>query len=125
MGVHTSTSHNRQRRGPTALQNLTRHRITQILVNTSGMVEVETNFSYSTIDSIGYYNSSNITVVEKPVEWTNKEIARVIQSIIRPILIITGTIGNGLTFYIMRRTSLKHLSSCFYMSILAVADTSK
>ena len=58
-------------------------------------------------------------------EWTDIEIARLIQIIFRPILVIVGTIGNGLAIYIMRRTSLKHLSTCFYMVMLALADSSK
>ena len=33
--------------------------------------------------------------------------------------------GNLLTFYVMRSGSLKHVSSCFYMAILALADTGK
>ena len=45
--------------------------------------------------------------------------------IFRPLYFVIGTIGNGLTFYIMRRTSLKDVSSYFYMSLLAFADTSK
>ena len=63
--------------------------------------------------------------VEEPFQWTSAEIARLIQIIVRPILIVMGTIGNCLSFYIMRRTSLKDVSSCFYMSVLALADTSK
>ena len=63
--------------------------------------------------------------VEEPFQWTSAEIARLIQVIVRPILIIIGTIGNCLYFYIMRRTSLKDVSRCFYMSVLALADTSK
>ena len=59
------------------------------------------------------------------VLWVDTEITRMIQITVRPILIIVGTIGNCLTFYIMRRTSLKELSSCFYMSLLALADTRK
>ena len=58
-------------------------------------------------------------------QWFNEEITRLIQIITRPILIIVGSIGNGLTFYIMRRTSLKDVSSCFYMAVLALADTCK
>ena len=50
------------------------------------------------------------------------EIVRIIDLTIKPILVF-GTLGNGLSFYIMRRTSLKNLSTCFYMSILALADT--
>ena len=62
---------------------------------------------------------------EEKFQWTNAEIARLIQIVARPILIIIGTIGNCLSFYIMRRTSLKDVPSCFYMSVLALADTSK
>ena len=42
-----------------------------------------------------------------------------------PILIIFGMFGNLLVFVVMRRGSLKHVSTCFYMSILALADTGK
>ena len=63
--------------------------------------------------------------VEEPFKWANTEIARLIQIIVRPILVAIGTVGNCLSFYIMRRTSLKHVSSCFYMSLLALADTGK
>ena len=118
------TSHNRQRGLTIAPQNPTRHRTMPISVNTSGM-EVEITFSFSTTDYTGYYNSSKGTLVEESFKWANDEIARLIQIIVRPILIIIGTIGNGLTFYIMRRTSLKDVSSCFYMCLLALADTSK
>ena len=61
--------------------------------------------------------------VEEPFQWTKAEIARLIQIIVRPIPVAIGTIGNCLSFYIMRRTSLKDVSSCFYMSLLALADT--
>ena len=42
-----------------------------------------------------------------------------------PILIIFGTFGNSLVFVVMRRGSLRHVSTWFYMSILALADTGK
>ena len=42
-----------------------------------------------------------------------------------PFIIIIGTIGNLLTFFVMRRGSLKHSSTCFYMAILALSDTGK
>ena len=107
-----------------AQQYPTKHRTMQTSVNTSS-IEVEITFSFSTTDFMGYYNSSERNLGEVLFKWTNKEIARMIQIIVRPILIIIGTIGNGLTFYIMRRTSLKDVSSCFYMSVLALADTRK
>ena len=78
-----------------------------------------TDFSNSTI------NITTSTSVEENTKWTSAEIGRWIHIVVRPILIIMGTIGNCLSFYIMRRTSLKDVSSCFYMSLLALADTSK
>ena len=75
--------------------------------------------------SNSYNTTTEFTFVEEPFKWTNDEVARFIQIIFRPILVIFGTIGNGLIIYIMRRTSLKHLSTCFYMFLLAVADSSK
>ena len=51
------------------------------------------------------------------------EIARIIQIAVRPVLIVLGTIGNCLSFYVMRRGPLKKQSYCFYMAMLALADT--
>ena len=92
--------------------------------------EIEDTFNYSgTTTPTEFSNSSNITTEsmssEETTKWINEEITRLIQIIFRPILIIAGTVGNGLTVYIMKRTSLKHLSPCFYIFILAIADTSK
>ena len=42
-----------------------------------------------------------------------------------PFLIIFRSIGNLLTFVVMRRGSMKHVSTCFYMAILALANTGK
>ena len=86
-------------------------------------------FNYSGFGFREFSNSSIITTEltsgEESFEWTKAEIIRLFQIIFRPILIIVGTIGNGLAIYIMRRTSLKHLPTCFYMVVLAVADTCK
>ena len=88
-----------------------------------------TTFNYSGTNFGDFSNLSNTTIELKSTresfKWTNTEIARLIQIIFRPILIIVGTIGNVMAIYIMRRTSLKYLSSCFYMVVLALADTSK
>ena len=54
---------------------------------------------------------------------SSEETVRLIQLIVRPILVLFGTVGNILSFYIMRRGSLGDLSTCFYMSLLALADT--
>ena len=78
---------------------------------------------YSMDTSNSSFNSTPYPDVDESFEWNSKEIARMINIVVRPILVIFGTIGNGLSFYVMRRSSLKNLSTCFYMSILAVADT--
>ena len=92
-------------------------------------MEIEIAVIYSSTSSTVYSDSSETTThptdVEDILKWTDAEIARLIQIIIRPILVVFGTVGNWLTFYIMRTTSLKNVSSCFYMAVLAVADTSK
>ena len=92
-------------------------------------METEVTINYSGTGFEELLHSSNTTTepmsVEETFKWTDAEIIRLIQIIFRPILVILGTAGNGLTIYIMRRTSLKYLSSCFYMVILALADTSK
>ena len=41
------------------------------------------------------------------------------------VILFIGTIGNSLTFMVMQRGTLKHSSTCFYMAMLAVADTCK
>ena len=83
-------------------------------------------WTYSSTDSTELYNThTGSTFVEQEFKWTSVEIGRILQVIIRPILIVIGTTGNSLTFYIMRRSSLKDVSSCFYMSLLALADTRK
>ena len=76
-----------------------------------------------------FLNSSNTTTestsVEETFKWTKTEIARLTQIIFRPILIIVGRIGNGLSIYVMRKTSLQNVPTCFYMFVLALADSSK
>ena len=52
--------------------------------------------------------------------YTTAEIILIVSYI---IIIIFGSIGNILTFIIMRGGSMKDFSECFYMSILALADT--
>ena len=67
---------------------------------------------------------SNATESEQQPS-AEEEIARILNLVIRPVLILFGTFGNGLSFYIMRQGSLKKMSTCFYLSVLALADTSK
>ena len=71
--------------------------------------------------------SSSLTNQTQPAKESSEEeeLARILSLVIRPVLIVFGTIGNALSFYIMRQGSLKKMSTCFYLSILALADTSK
>ena len=87
-------------------------------------METELIFNYSG-SGFGEFSNSSNTTSEERFKSTNTKITRLIQIIFRPILVIVGTVGNGLTIYIMRRTSLKHLSTCFNMFVFALADTSK
>ena len=72
-----------------------------------------------------YYIQSNTTekVIPNAEDVVDEEIARLLQVFIRPVLVILGTYGNAVSFYIMRRGSLKKVSTCFYMAMLAIADT--
>ena len=67
---------------------------------------------------------SNVTQ-QTSAPATYQDNGRILEVVIRPVLIVFGTIGNGLSFYIMRQGALKEMSTCFYLSILALADTSK
>ena len=85
-------------------------------------LNISNAFNISNVPTINV----NVTETDGSIDlttWDNKEITRIIHVIVRPTLVVFGTIGNILSFYIMRRSSLKHLSTCFYMSILALADT--
>ena len=79
------------------------------------------NFSASTFDS------NQTGKIEAEITSSNAlskdEVARLLQVFIRPFLIVLGTYGNSVSFYIMRRGSLKDVSTCFYMAMLAIADT--
>ena len=87
---------------------------------------METSFDVTLNQSINFLHSTSSSArVEENFKWTSEEIARWIHIIFRPLFIVIGTIGNCLSFYIMRGTSLRNVSSCLYMSVLALADTSK
>ena len=55
-------------------------------------------------------------------KYTTAELIAVVSYI---IIIVFGSVGNILSFIVMRRGSMKDVSTCFYMSILALADTGK
>ena len=52
------------------------------------------------------------------IEWWMNSISFI-------VLPVVGGFGNILTFIVMQRGSLKEVSTCFYMSILVMADTGK
>ena len=83
-------------------------------------------------------NVTNLTVTEEPVTvdnaklaeiarlielWEQWEISRQITIYGRLPIIVLGTLGNLLAFIVMRRGTMRHVSTCFYMAILALADT--
>ena len=77
--------------------------------------------------NITYLNQTNhlnnrISVEEEELsdDW---EIPRLLNLSFKPVVVLFGTFGNVLSFIVMRRGSLKEVSTCFYMSMLAVADT--
>ena len=84
----------------------------------------------NTTDILFSYNTTEVTEVGKGdlyddykqlyinIEWW-------INSISFIALPIFGGFGNILTFIVMQRGSLKNVSTCFYMSMLALADTGK
>ena len=81
----------------------------------------------STTDGDASNFTESLTNSTQYVGFTSEseEIEAMLNLVIRPVLIVFGTILNGLSFYIMRQGSLKKMSTCFYLSILALADTSK
>ena len=51
------------------------------------------------------------------------EIRRLLFAVILPIFIVFGTYGNAVSFYVTRRGSMKKVSTCFFLAILAIADS--
>ena len=74
--------------------------------------------------NVTHLNQNITTNNTKHFEWID-EVARTVIMVSFPIIIVLGTIGNLITFVVMRRGSLKRSSTCFYMAILALADTGK
>ena len=107
----------------------------RIACNTMEIVSIiiSNNITTSYLEITDNNNGSSMTntQIQEYFETNNnnydvdisKTIARHIQLVLRPILIIFGTMGNLLTFYVMRRSSLRNVPICFHMSILALADT--
>ena len=81
------------------------------------------NTTWPESTSVSMNNATD--VLENYPENNGIETARVIHVVVRPLLIIFGTTGNVLSFLVMRSGSLKTVSTCFYMAILALADTGR
>ena len=64
-------------------------------------------------------NSSSTSDVALAPSWPSQ-----ISFALFPCMVFTGVICNTLIFVIMRRRRMSHLSTCYYMGILAIADTS-
>ena len=93
---------------------------TGVMADTLSPVVTENATAYGDVS-----NATESEIQETLTPSAEKELARILHLVIRTVLIVFGTIGNGLSFYIMRQGSLRKMSTCFYLSILALADTSK
>ena len=83
-------------------------------------MSVATTLVYST-ENITEGNETKYSIDENDND--SPEVFRQVKAIGFGTLIILGTIGNGLTFVVMQRGSLRNVSTCFYMAMLAIADT--
>ena len=92
--------------------------MTENITDTGQSSPVYQDNEISLINFSTFANDSELDDVDP-----HEEIVRMMQLIARPPIIILGTIGNLLTFFTMQRGSLKHVSTCFYMGILGLADT--
>ena len=79
--------------------------------------EIDNNSSYNLNTSVTYVDESynKETEISSTGFLSKEEVIRLVQVFIRPILVVLGTYGNALSFYIMRRGSLREVSTCFYM----------
>ena len=57
------------------------------------------------------------------LELNDQSTTKRLVMIVLPILVLCGTAGNLVSLFVLRTGQLKVLSTCFYMSVLAVADT--
>ena len=87
------------------------------------MTSIYTSTTGNSNSSEEYFNNTTFNGTNGRSGWP--EIPRMIIITTFPVILVIGTIGNLLTFFIMQKGSLKHSSTCFYMAILALADTGK
>ena len=90
------------------------------------MVEEKLNNITTESKSFNMSISNNVSEYDERLNYHDyQETTRLMQVYILPVLILGGTLGNLLTFYVMQRGSMKKVSTCFYMAILALVDTGK
>ena len=97
------------------------------------------NFSSAT-ETLAYYDRGAGLLGEYAVNYSNvteangynysvasheEYAARMISVVLGPFFLIFGSAGNILSLVILRSGDFKTLSTCFYMSVLAVMDTGK
>ena len=88
------------------------------------MEELNSSLSLLNNTSKDVENPDNITIPQDESNMTTSYTTADFISIVSYIIIIIfGSIGNILAFIIMQKGSMKDISTCFYMSILALADT--
>ena len=87
--------------------------ITEAIVNFSTIVPYDSNQTSS------WLNWSHVTEDGSDED----DVGRMIHVTLRLPIILLGTVGNLLTFLTMRRGTLRNMSTCLYMAILALADT--
>ena len=95
-------------------------------LNSSGNTNNVDNKSTDNLNrSVIHFNQSynNLTEETALSPSHQNQVVRLLQIYVNPIFIVFGTYGNAVSFYIMRRGSLKKVSTCFYMAMLAIADT--
>ena len=81
-------------------------------------------FNNSTDNNLFLHVQNTTTNYENFFEiLEGQETARMIEIIITPIILTVGSVGNIMSFIILRSGDLKKISTCFYMSILALIDT--
>ena len=87
------------------------------LTNKTNTISVVINISYENFTSANNESSQIYNEILEEFNVTNNdkylEITRIIYLIVYPMIIIFGTIGNLLSLYIMRRGSLKDVSTFF------------
>ena len=85
----------------------------------------ETNDTSTEIWGLKLDTSFSADVPVSNFSTDDEKTARLIEMIVSPVILTFGSIGNIMSFVILRSGDLKKISTCFYMSVLAVIDTGR